>query len=127
MAKRNASNLDRFFWGFLMIGLGILFLLDQMGYVEFGSLRRWWPAIVILMGLAHLVRPRRVKDVGHGVMWVLFGLWFLAADRGWHGLTWNNSWPLALVGVGASIVAEVIMARAAPDRPEGDEDVRQIS
>jgi len=127
MAKPKSDCIDQFFWGFLLIGLGVLFLLDQLGYVAFGTWRHWWPAIVILMGLAHLIRPRRPKDFAHGVLWTLFGLWFLAADRGWHGLNWSNSWPLAMVGVGASIVVEVLASRSAPNRAEEKHDAQQIS
>ena len=126
MGRRERSNSERFTWGLIFITLGAVFLLDQTGYVHFGTMRHWWPILVMTLGLGHLLRPNRPKDIGHGVLWILFGLWFLAADRGWYGLSWNNSWPLALVGVGASIIVEVIASRAAP-KDEGDPDVRPNS
>ena len=127
MARRRASKRDRFFWGILFMGVGILFLLDQMGYADIGGWRHWWPWVAILMGVAHLILPSRPKDFGRGVMWILFGLWFMAADRGWHGLTWNNSWPLAFVAIGASIVIEVLVSRLDAGRPEEGGDAPKIS
>jgi predicted membrane protein len=48
----------RFLWGIILIVLGVLFLLDYSGAIEFGPfVRMWWPALLILWG-AFLIRRR---------------------------------------------------------------------
>lgn len=46
----------------VLIGLGVLFLLANLGYIHIPRLRpmlaQWWPAILIVVGLFLLVRRR---------------------------------------------------------------------
>lgn len=47
-------NKGRLFWGSLLLGLGVLVLLDRTGTVviEWGSVRAWWPVLLILIGVS---------------------------------------------------------------------------
>lgn len=52
---------DRFFGGFVLIGIGIIFLLQQMGYVDIsiGSIiSTFWPLILIYLGLKNMLTAR---------------------------------------------------------------------
>lgn len=52
---------DRFFGGFVLIGIGIIFLLQQMGYVDIsiGSIiSTFWPLILIYLGLKNMLTSR---------------------------------------------------------------------
>jgi len=43
--------------GLLLIALGVMFLLDNMNYLDFGEvLRTYWPALLILLGISVLLR-----------------------------------------------------------------------
>lgn len=101
--------------GLILIVLGVTFLLERMGYVDHSIWHRWWPAVVIAFGLAKLVRPRHAEHLGSGVTTTLIGCWLLAANEGWYGLTWMNSWPLALVAGGTGMVVRAIATRYMPD------------
>src|SRR5437899_2650381 len=103
-------------WGLLLMLLGALFMLERYGWIPEWSSFHWWPLIVMFIGLWRLIRPTRARHVGSGVTLLLLGGWFLAASNDWHGLDWHNSWPLALVAVGAGMVARAIAARWLPDR-----------
>jgi lia operon protein LiaF len=47
------------FWGILFILLGLLFLMDNMGMVDFSELiRTYWPVIFILWGIDVLLRKK---------------------------------------------------------------------
>lgn len=49
----------RFLWGVILIALGVIFLLDYAGAIEFGPfVRMWWPALLILWGVS-LIKRRR--------------------------------------------------------------------
>jgi len=41
---------------FILIGLGVLFLLDEVGVLHFHSLWRFWPLVLIALGVRVLMR-----------------------------------------------------------------------
>jgi len=55
----------RYFAGFVLIGLGILFLLTTWGIIP--SLHRTWPLILIIVGIAFLLglgeKEKSSKDI----------------------------------------------------------------
>jgi predicted membrane protein len=55
-------NRSRMFGGFLLIALGLLFLLDSMDVMEFGEvIRTYWPLILIYFGVRSIAaRPHPV-------------------------------------------------------------------
>ena len=48
------------FWPLLLIAIGVLFLLNSLGYIDldFGELWRFWPVLLILIGLDLLLGRR---------------------------------------------------------------------
>ncbi|MCX6573951.1 MAG: DUF5668 domain-containing protein [Candidatus Aminicenantes bacterium] len=91
----------RIFWGLMLICLGVLFLLDQMGRLDFGDLvGRFWPVIFIVIGVSILL-SNNFKNVGSGIFFILFGAFFLLLrlhifDRA----VWHYIWPLAIIATG---------------------------
>ena len=56
---------SRFWWGILLIGLGILFLLDTANVLDVsGLIRTFWPLILVFIGIRMLLRRR--MDTGDG-------------------------------------------------------------
>jgi predicted membrane protein len=91
----------RIFWGLMLICLGVLFLLDQMGRLDFGDLvGRYWPIVFIIIGVSILL-SNSFKNVGSGIFFILFGAFFLLLrlhifDRA----VWHYIWPLAIIATG---------------------------
>ncbi len=111
-------NWGRISWGLVLIVVGGLILGDHFGWLPGMTLNyRWWGILVSLLGAAALVQPRRAADVGNGVSFILFGVWFVLANTHAYGFTWTNSWPLALIATGAGTVAHALAARWLPDTP----------
>ena len=51
-------------WGIILIVLGVLLILDRMGYAEFDLgrfLHTWWPLILVIVGLSMLLDDGRRK------------------------------------------------------------------
>ena len=47
------------YWGVILIGIGILLLLDNLGVADFGDMiHDFWPVLLILWGLSVLLRRR---------------------------------------------------------------------
>jgi predicted membrane protein len=98
---REHKNQGRIFWGLLLILLGVLFLLDQMGRVDFGDLvGRYWPVLFILIGVSILF-SNNFRNVGSAVFFILFGTFFLLLRlRIFDRAVWHYVWPLAIIAVG---------------------------
>lgn len=83
------SVLHRIFWGFILIGGGLVFLLNQSGVIEvdIGYLfSTYWPVFMIFFGIQGLLLQRR-NGIGWNSVVVLFGIFFLGRNLGW--LTWE--------------------------------------
>ena len=126
MENRDAS---RMLWGFALILVGGLLLLERFGELPaWAGEYQWWGGIVIFFGLVTIASAKRAESVGSGVTLVLLGGWFLLVTNRMFGLGWYNSWPLALVAVGAGTVAHAIAARWLPDvkRPRRRDRVHDV-
>ena len=110
--------------GLVLLALGVFFLLRELGVVA-GTIfvSGWWAALVVLVGLAKLVRPRRAKDIGGGVTLTLIGVWLYMAHTGTWGFSYHSTWPLALVAVGAGMMARTIAHQWMPDRRMREREV----
>ncbi|MBI5476030.1 MAG: hypothetical protein HY964_04760 [Ignavibacteriales bacterium] len=50
------------FGGLILITFGVLFLLDNLGYADFGEvISNYWPLILIFWGISILIRPKNQK------------------------------------------------------------------
>jgi hypothetical protein len=110
----------RVLFGLVLIGLGVLFLLDQADVLDAGEvLSDWWPVAIIAFGVWQLIELRRspvgpLIVIGVGVVLLLIRLDIITDEA------WNFVWPVALVLVGAAI----LLRRPGRDVPSGSgEDV----
>ena len=94
----------RFFFGLVLLVLGSLYLLHNLGYVYVGPVSRYWPALFILFGLARLLDYDGTAGRHTGIGWIFFGSWLLVSLNGWFDLDFHNSWPILLIGWGASLL-----------------------
>lgn len=106
-------------WGLFLIALGLLFLAERVLVLpDWWADFHWWGLISVLLGLVMTFVARTADDLGTGVMITLFGVWFVIASNEFYGLTWKNSWPLALVAAGVGTVTRGIAANWMPDKQE---------
>jgi hypothetical protein len=110
-------------FGMLLVAIGSILLLDRFGYVDRYDIWDWWPLVPIAFGAARIVAWTSASRVASGLEWVLFGLWFIACQRHWYGLSWSESWPLVLVGIGAGMVTRALLEPAF-ERPAAADPVR---
>ncbi len=92
-------NAARTLLGVLLIGLGLLVVVGNVGPVDAGDVvRRGWPVLVIALGALQLWSDGRVTAAGLGI--VLVGVALLGATTGLLGGAADAIGPLVLVGVG---------------------------
>jgi len=90
------------FWGLALIAIGTLFLLDRFGVTDVDFvIRRFWPLIVILLGVSKLLRGGQAWSA----LWLIaIGAWLQLTTLHVFGLTFHSSWPLLLIVLGAGMV-----------------------
>lgn len=106
--ERWRHNVPRLVLGVLVIGLGILFTLDKLGYVDAGSLWEYWPVVLIAVGVGRVLQPRGCHGRGFGLVLILVGAWILLYNLDViHQRVWDY-WPILLVLLGISMVFRAV-------------------
>lgn len=102
--SKTTVNTGRLIAGLALIIVGVLFLLDQTGNIDAGSiLSDWWPLIIIAIGAVQLlVSPRAFLGP---VIVMLIGLLFLGSTLDLYKVdVWTLIWPAIVVIIGLSIL-----------------------
>ena len=69
--------------GLVIIGLGVTLLLDQEGVVRVWEVWRFWPLILVVVGLIRLLRARSTTDQMRSIVEILFGVVFQLGALGY--------------------------------------------
>jgi hypothetical protein len=108
MDKRHSCTSPQLVIGLLVLSLGVLFLLNNLGYADAHDWFRFWPVIIVALGAVKLFHARHAGAALGASFWILAGTWLLLNKLNivklefWRALLLY--WPLLLVGVGLSIV-----------------------
>jgi hypothetical protein len=87
--------------GLCLLTLGVLFLLDRTGTIDFWEYGRYWPVFLIALGLAKLFQP---EGRGFGLALTVFGSWLLLDTLGILRFEWDYAWPVGIILVGLSLI-----------------------
>lgn len=101
---REDRNLVQVVIGLGVLALGVLFTLHNTGAINAGDYLRYWPLLLIGVGLAQIAQCRTWSSYTGAVMWVLAGLWFLGRNVGLIRVGLGDLWPLLVAGAGALLV-----------------------
>ncbi len=95
----------RIFAGLLIIVIGALFLLGNLGRVDVGDLiADYWPLILIAIGLWHLM-AHNFRQLGTGLILIVIGCIFLLIKWDILGVSfWKVFWPALIIAVGLWIL-----------------------
>jgi predicted membrane protein len=99
---RGSQIQPRLVIGLVILALGAILALESTGVVDFHiRWRDYWPVVLIVIGLTHVLRPRRHRTGGYVLLFL--GCWFLARNL----FFWNLDhlfFPFLLLIVGAALV-----------------------
>jgi hypothetical protein len=90
--------------GLGVIAVGLLFLLDNMGWLDLDLGVQLWPVILIVAGVLKLTQARSTSGNIVGGILVLFGALMLLKSLGLLYFGWNVLLPLAMIGAGLAVV-----------------------
>ncbi len=117
---RRHSGLSGIVVGALIVAIGLVILLDNLGIVRVYDIWRYWPVILIGFGVSKVLESRHPGGQVWGGLMVLVGVAFLLDNL--HILVFDFDvsqliWPLAIIGFG------VFMLLRAMDRKRALEGV----
>ena len=96
-------------WGAFVLGLGILVLgvvliLDNFGVFNASVIAPYWPLLLMVVGLSHLVGPTSARKVGWGLSWMAVGAIILLKNIGVIAIGIGVLWPVVIVILGVTLV-----------------------
>jgi len=96
-------------WGAFVLGVGILALgviliLDNFGLVDASALAPFWPLLLVVWGVSHLVQPASSRKIAWGLSWIAVGAIILLNNLGVIAVGIQVLWPVVLVIIGANLL-----------------------
>ena len=86
--------------GLILVAIGLLFLLDNLNILYLREWVRYWPVILIAIGLAKLVDSTFTGGRVVGAIFMGTGAVLLAKNLGLIVVRARDLWPLILIGLG---------------------------
>jgi predicted membrane protein len=90
--------------GLLVVGMGVLFLLDNLDILNFRHAIGFWPLVFIVAGCAALFGngPRNGNYMG-GVL-IAVGVLMILGRLGFFYICWGSLWPLVMIALGGLVL-----------------------
>jgi predicted membrane protein len=108
--REDAGATERLVPAIVLIAVGAIFLLNNLHLVYAHDLLRYWPAILIAVGIVKLVDSSDNSGrIGGGVL-VGLGAVFLAQSLGFLDIRFWDLWPVILIGIGLAMLFETNLA-----------------
>src|SRR5579863_1681298 len=93
-------NTERMVPAIVLIAVGALFFLNNLHILPVREILRYWPGVLVAVGIMLLVDSAESAGRTIGGVFVGAGGLLLARNLGYLDLTWNQVWPMVLIGAG---------------------------
>jgi hypothetical protein len=111
MERIESRRVSRLIGGALLLLVGVVFLLQNVGWVHAGRLADYWPLLLVWIGLSRMLGPTRPRHVPSGAVVFALGI-VLQLDRlDVVRIEPRDAWPILLVVGGAALIADSLLAR----------------
>jgi hypothetical protein len=106
--------MSHFLLGLLAIALGVALLLERSGTLEMGSVRHYWPFLLVLFGIVRIIECPHPETVIKGFWLVFIGLWlYISIEHLW-GLSFANTWPMVIIFCGVTLILKNLFWKSNP-------------
>jgi hypothetical protein len=106
MTRRQHQTAGGIFAGLLFLALGVILLMGNMDLFPVRPvLSQWWPVLLVIVGIKHLVLFRGPSAWIGALFWVGTGALFLSSTLGYLNLSIPSLlWPVMLIWFGVFTV-----------------------
>jgi predicted membrane protein len=95
----------RLIFGLVMVVVGVLFALDNLGIMDAGEILRFWPVALIAYGMMRVLGIGSAKRTTSGLVISAIGIWLLLDSLDLiQASMWQLFWPLILIVIGSAMV-----------------------
>ena len=96
--------------GGILLILGVLFALQNLGVLRAGHLGDYWPLLLVWVGLTRMLGAHR-RHFASGLVVFLMGVFFQLDRLDVIFLPMHRFWPLLLIVLGFGLIADSFMGR----------------
>jgi cell wall-active antibiotic response 4TMS protein YvqF len=100
---------SRLIGGILLLLLGGLFVLQNLGYVRAGNFGDYWPLLLVWVGLTRMLT--RGSHVASGFVIFVLGVFFQLERLDVIWVPVRQFWPVLLIVIGFGLIADSLIAR----------------
>jgi hypothetical protein len=104
--RAELGSSERMVPAIILIGIGALFLLNNLHIVYAHEILRYWPAILIALGIVKVVDSSDSTGRAGGAVLLGVGAIFMARSLGFLDISVRDLWPLILIGAGLMMLFE---------------------
>jgi predicted membrane protein len=115
--RRYHSGSHGIFFGAIVVAVGFLLLLDNLGIVRFHDIWQYWPVLLVAYGVSRVVDSRSLSGYVWGGMLALIGAFLLLDTLDIIVFNFNVIWPLILIAFGLSAVFRGVERKSFPSGP----------
>ena len=109
--KQNSFFAPRIVLGLGIILIGILFLLGNMDIIDSHDYVRYWPVIIMIVGITYIIQCQHGPGRIWGVILTFIGTAMLLDRLYFINFNLWNYWPLILVGAGIMMILRASSSR----------------
>ena len=125
MTPQRSFFSTRMILGIGVTALGVALLLDRMALFDAGSVTRFWPVILIAVGVKILLEAARTGRWLGGVVVILIGMVFLGRELDLIDFGIGELWPLFIILAGIGILSRGF-GRGGGDGLRSDDRISQF-
>jgi predicted membrane protein len=92
------------FFGAIVVAIGCMLLLDNLGIVRFHDIWQYWPVLLVAFGVSRIVDSRTPSGWIWGGMVTLVGAFFLLDTLDIITFNFAMLWPVLLIAFGVSVL-----------------------
>jgi predicted membrane protein len=104
MDERANPLSGRLIIGLMLVALGVLWTLDNLGLANAGRILEWWPVLVLAVGVMKLTGFGMERQTGFGAFLTIAGTLLLLGQLNYVHVGFGILWPLLIIFMGSRVV-----------------------
>ncbi len=106
--RQYRSGSHGIFFGAIVVAIGVLLLLDNLGIFRFHDVWQYWPVLLVAYGVSRIVDSRTPSGWIWGGVVALVGAFFLLDTLDIIAFNFALVWPVLLIAFGVSVLVRAL-------------------